>query len=185
MSNDFNVCPMCQSRNIIYKDNKKWFCPDCGFDLYNNVAAAVGLIIVDIDGSIIFEVRAKEPRKGFLAVPGGFCDQDESAEEAALRECMEETGITPASVQYLTSFPNTYEYKEITYKTCDLFFIAEFNPSSLPKGKKIIDCMKNQESEVVEFKGIKINSLEDIENFPAAFPSLINTLKVWYKRNCK
>ena len=47
MANDFELCPKCGSKKIEYKDNRKWFCPDCGFDLYNNVAAAVGIIICD------------------------------------------------------------------------------------------------------------------------------------------
>ena len=115
MSNDFLICPKCQSKNIQNINARKWFCPDCGFDLYNNVAAAVGLIIEDTDGTLIFEIRAKEPRKGFLALPGGFCDPDESAEQAAFRECREETGVEPSSIKYIASFPNTYIYKEIKY----------------------------------------------------------------------
>lgn len=134
MSNEFKICPKCESRNIQYKNNRKWFCPDCGFDLYNNIAAAVGVIIQDRDGSVIFERRAKEPRKGFLALPGGFVDQDESAENAAVRECLEETGITPDRITYIASFPNTYEYKNITYKTCDMFFAASFEEGAASTG---------------------------------------------------
>ena len=111
---------MCSGRKIEYLNNKKWFCPDCGFDLYNNVASAVGAIISDSNGNVLFEVRAKNPRKGFLALPGGFTDQDETAEDAVRRECLEETGIEISEVKYLCSFPNDYEYKNISYKTCDL-----------------------------------------------------------------
>lgn len=181
MPNKFNFCPICKSTSIDFINNQKWFCKDCGFDLYNNVACAVGLIIQDIDNSIIFEVRAKEPRKGFLALPGGFCDIDESAEDAAFRECKEETGITPDSIEYIASFPNTYPYKNFIYKTCDLFFLAKFKNNNY----KIIDQMKGQESEVVNFKSIKINSLDDIENIPIAFESAKKALKVWFfqKRN--
>ena len=70
MSNDFALCPECGSKKIQFVQNKKWACPDCGFDLYCNVAAAVGLIICSPDNSVLFETRAKEPRKGFLALPG-------------------------------------------------------------------------------------------------------------------
>lgn len=181
MSNDFNVCPKCQSKNIEYKNNRKWFCPDCGFDLYNNVAAAVGLIIEDTDGSIIFEVRAKEPRKGFLALPGGFCDPDESAEQSVFRECLEETGVQPESINYIASFPNTYVYKDITYKTCDLFFTAKFKNT----GKTIIQQMTGEESEVTEFKSVMINSEKDIEELPLAFGSAVKALKVWFSQKNK
>ena len=93
MKNDFNLCPMCGSKTIQNKNDRRWFCPDCGFDLYCNIAAAVGVIIQDSKHNILFEVRAKNPRKGYVAFPGGFIDADESAEEAVERECMEEIGV--------------------------------------------------------------------------------------------
>lgn len=177
MSNDFNFCPKCKSSKIQYKENKKWYCPKCGFDLYNNVAAAVGLIIQDLDDSIIFEVRAKEPRKGYLALPGGFCDPDESAEEAAFRECKEETGIKPDSIKYIASFPNTYLYKDIQYKTCDLFFSAQFSKIDT----LIREQMTSQESEVDSIKSIKINNIEEIHSLPLAFDSAKKALRIWFK----
>ena len=87
MKNNFNLCPMCGSKKIECKDNRKWECPDCNFDLYCNVATAVGVIIKDKYNNVLFEVRGKEPRKGYYAVPGGFVDFDECAEDAAIREC--------------------------------------------------------------------------------------------------
>ena len=112
MRNDFNLCPMCGSKKIECRHNRKWICPDCGFDLYNNVAAAVGVIIKDKYNNILFEVRAKEPRKGYLALPGGFVDFNESAEEAVVRECREEIGVELDinSIRFLCTNPNTYEY---------------------------------------------------------------------------
>ena len=125
MKNDFNMCPMCGSKKIINHNNRKWVCEDCGFDLYCNVAAAVGLIIHDKYNNVLFEVRAKEPRKGFVALPGGFVDFDESAEEAVSRECREEIGAEVSDFDFLCTAPNTYVYKNIEYKTCDMFFTAE------------------------------------------------------------
>lgn len=166
---------MCQSKNIKSQNGRKWICPDCGFDLYNNVAAAVGLIIQDADGSLIFEVRAKEPRKGFLALPGGFCDCDESAEEAAARECKEETGLVPEKLTYIASFPNTYPYKNITYKTCDLFFHAEFKQTETP----LVQRMNAQQTEVQCFKTISVKTKTDVENLPLAFDSSKKALLAW------
>ena len=119
INNEFNFCPNCGTNKIKYLQNKKWFCSECGFDLYNNVASAVGVIFHDKDCNVLFEKRAKNPRKGFLALPGGFCDRDETAEQAVIRECLEETGAKPNNIKYLCSFPNDYEYKDIQYKTCD------------------------------------------------------------------
>lgn len=168
--NDFNLCPICGGKNIRNVNNRKWICSDCGFDLYNNVAAAVGLVIQDESGRILLEKRAKEPRKGFLALPGGFVDPDETAEEACRRECIEEAGVEPHEIKYLCSFPNTYKYKEVTYKTCDLFFEAV-----LPKGAELVA----QKGEVENFERVQIKSPQDVDNVPLAFASANKTLKLW------
>jgi ADP-ribose pyrophosphatase YjhB (NUDIX family) len=89
---------------------------------YHNVAAATGCIITAAQG-ILFLVRAKEPAKGKLDLPGGFVEPDEGAIAGLRRECREELGWDPGTgFSFFASFPNTYPYKGITYKTCDLFF---------------------------------------------------------------
>ena len=167
---------MCGSKKIENHGNRKWLCPDCGFDLYNNVATAVGLIIRDRHDNVLFEVRAKEPRKGFYAVPGGFVDFDESAEEAAVRECREEIGAEVEEVKFLCSAPNVYEYKNIEYKTCDIFFTAEL-PPPYDTIDDFIKSLKAEESEVQGFASFRVSSLEDIEKIPLAFESARVTLK--------
>lgn len=170
--NDFKQCPECGSPQIQNINNRQWKCPHCGFDLYNNVATAVGLIICDCEGKILLEKRAKEPRKGYLAFPGGFVDPDETAEEACHRECLEEAGVEPVELKYIASFPNTYEYKNITYKTCDLFFEAV-----LPQDAVLIP----QQGEVLSFEKVLIKTAEDVDNVPLAFESARKVLKVWLK----
>ncbi len=172
MKNDFNFCPNCGGKNIQNVNMRKWKCPDCGFDLYNNVAAAVGLVIKNPEGKVLFERRAKEPRKGFLALPGGFVDPDESAEEACFRECREEIGVEPLSVKFIATFPNTYEYKNIQYKTCDIFYEAV-----LPKNAEL----HAQEGEVLGFEEVSIKSPEDLKDLPLAFESARKTLTLWLK----
>ena len=178
--NEFNFCPKCGSKKIQFVENKKWICADCDLDLYNNVAAAVGLIICDADGNVFFEARAKNPRKGFLALPGGFCNPDESAEEGVIRECFEETGlrVSAASLKFIASFPNTYEYKNFFYKTCDIFFEAEVQ---LKDGEKLLDAVCADKKEVSEVITKKIASQKDIEDLPLAFDSAKKALAVWLK----
>ncbi|MBB5219984.1 NUDIX domain-containing protein [Treponema rectale] len=173
--NDFKFCPMCGSRNIqTLMNGRKWLCPDCGFDLYNNTASAVGIIIHNSGNEVLFEVRAKEPRKGYLALPGGFTNADESAEQAAERECMEETGLSIKNLTYVCSFPNDYEYKNIHYKTCDLFFSA-----GMPEQMQL----KAQETEVQSFVWKKIKTEDDIQNLPLAFSSAKKSLLCWLQKN--
>ena len=151
---------------------RKWKCDDCGFTLYNNVAAAVGLVIQNKNGKVLFEKRAKEPRKGFLALPGGFVDPNETAEEACFRECKEEIGVEPLSVKYIATFPNTYEYKNVLYKTCDIFFEAV-----LPENAEL----HAQEGEVLGFEEVSIKNEEDLKDVPLAFESARKTLTLWLK----
>ena len=182
MKNDFNLCPMCGSKNIQNKNDRKWFCPDCGFDLYCNVAASVGVLIFDDDKNFLFEKRAKEPKKGLWTQPGGFIDADESAEEAVERECREELGASVTDIRYLGSYPNTYEYKKITYKTCDMFFTAKIagNKDGL---KTLAEKLNAQESEVEEVVVQKITSAAEIDSLPLAFVSTKNALKDFFARN--
>ena len=175
MSNEFNLCPICGSKNVKCPGGRKWVCPDCGFDLYNNVAAAVGVIIQDKYKNVLFEVRAKEPRKGFVALPGGFVDCDESAEEAIIRECREEIGVDVSNPKFVCTNPNTYPYKNFVYKTCDIFFTVAL-PDKYDSIEDFIKALKPQESEVVGFVSYKVESMEDIEKIPLAFDSAKKTL---------
>ncbi len=48
--------------------------------------------------------RGDEPCKGMWAIPGGFMNMDETAEEAAVRELKEETGIELTKVEQIGAF---------------------------------------------------------------------------------
>lgn len=175
MKNSFNYCPECGSKNISYIDERKWFCGDCGFELYNNVAAAVGVIIYDKYDNVLFELRAKEPRKGFACLPGGFVDPDEQAENAIKRECREEIGIELNACTFLCTFPNVYPYKNIVYRTCDIFFMSPL-PDKYKDIQDFIASLKAEESEVAGFTYYKVQTAEDIEKIPLAFESAKKTL---------
>ena len=118
------------------------------------------------------------PRQGFLAVPGGFVDFNESAEEAVVRECREEIGVTVQGARFLCSAPNIYEYKGIVYRTCDLFFTAEL-PSEYDSIDAFIKSLKAEESEVVAFESHCIATAQDVEALPLAFESARVTLTRW------
>ena len=120
----FNHCPSCGSRNIFFDSVKKFSCKACSFTFYQNVAAAVAAIL-EYDKKILLIKRSNEPGKGKLDLPGGFLDPKETAEDAVKREINEELKINIRTLKYIASYPNTYEYKNVLYHTCDLFFYSK------------------------------------------------------------
>ena len=69
--------------------------------------------------------RAKEPARGTLDLPGGFCDFRETAEEGIMREVREETGLSVRPVRFLFSLPNIYPFGGMDIHTTDLFFLCQ------------------------------------------------------------
>jgi ADP-ribose pyrophosphatase YjhB (NUDIX family)/GNAT superfamily N-acetyltransferase len=67
-------------------------CPACGFIFYRNPVPAVG-VVVALEGKVVLVRRRYEPRAGCWALPAGFMELGESAEDAAIRECHEETSL--------------------------------------------------------------------------------------------
>jgi ADP-ribose pyrophosphatase YjhB (NUDIX family) len=94
-------------------------CPN-GHIYWNNPRAAASLLLAK-DGKILFALRKDEPAKGKYDLPGGFVEQNETADAAAIRELYEETGINAKNIEYVTSVANNYT--ENTY-TCDLIYVA-------------------------------------------------------------
>ena len=68
-------------------------CPRCGdeFEVWRNPLPTVDVIIETGDGGIVL-IRRKNPPLGW-ALPGGFVDEGESLEQAAVREAREETSL--------------------------------------------------------------------------------------------
>lgn len=68
-------------------------CPACGFIAYVNPRLVVSTIPVTTDDKLVLIRRAIEPGYGAWAQPGGFLEIDETAQEGAIRETLEETGL--------------------------------------------------------------------------------------------
>ncbi len=67
-------------------------CPACGYIHFEDpkVAAAA---VVERDGRILLVRRSFDPEEGRWSLPAGFVDGGEDPQEAAVRECFEETGL--------------------------------------------------------------------------------------------
>ena len=67
-------------------------CAGCAAVTYRN-PIPVAVMLLPIDDGLLGIRRGIEPRKGELALPGGYVDASETWQEAAARELFEETSI--------------------------------------------------------------------------------------------
>ena len=75
------------------EDRERRVCADCGHVDYENPKVVVGSVVV-ADGRVLMCRRAIEPRKGFWTLPAGYLELDETLEEGAAREALEEAEAT-------------------------------------------------------------------------------------------
>lgn len=125
----FIHCPKCGG-GFVENDFKSKRCAECGFVYYLNPSSATVAVITDGNGKILVATRSKEPAKGTLDLPGGFCDCHESAEEGVVREVLEETGLAVTETRYLFSIPNIYIYSGMEVHTLDMFFECSVDSSA-------------------------------------------------------
>lgn len=150
----FKYCPRCSSAGFDFEGHRSFKCKDCGFHFFVNSSAAVAGIIVNHKGEILFTVRAFEPNKGMLDLPGGFVDPMETAEHAIAREIKEELGIEVSAMRYIGSWHNEYVFSGLSVYTTDLGFVLE----------------------VAGFDGISAN--DDISGFEFLPPSKIDFSRI-------
>lgn len=77
---------------------------------YPKISNAVDAVITCGDYVLLIK-RGKEPGKGMFALPGGFVEENETLQQAAIRETKEETGID----LYSYGFSDDWEVFRETY----------------------------------------------------------------------
>lgn len=92
----YNFCPRCgHPLELRATDDARVrpVCPDCDLIVYINPPIAAGMIATDAEGRVVLIRRGENPGRGLWGLPSGFVEIDETTEEAARRECFEETGL--------------------------------------------------------------------------------------------
>ena len=85
-------------------------CPACGFVHFR--APKVGVsVLVELEGRLLLVCRAVDPGQGKWSLPSGFIEWDESPEEAAARECVEETGLILSDLELLDANHYTDDFR--------------------------------------------------------------------------
>jgi 8-oxo-dGTP diphosphatase len=86
-------------------------------------------IIIELDSGGIVLIKRKNPPLGW-AIPGGFIDYGESAEDAALREAQEETTLKVQLIELLHVYSDPK--RDPRHHTISTVFIAK--ASGIPHG---------------------------------------------------
>ena len=120
----YRYCPSCGKENSAI-GAIPFRCESCGFCDFFGPVAAVGALVTQGDGRILMVRRARDPGKGKWGLPGGFVDRDETVEQALAREVHEETGLQITGSDYLMSYPNAYNYRDVIVPVIDVFYQCE------------------------------------------------------------
>lgn len=158
---DFTFCPFDGTR-LTHPGNGS--CPVCPFVDYGNPAPAVGFFLLDGE-RVLLAVRAFEPAKGKLDIPGGFIEAGESAEDAVLREAEEETGLRVSVVEYLGSFADVYGEREMP--TLSFIYVVRRESGEL-----------QAKDDVAELRWFPLDAIPDELAF-AHQPAAVQKLREW------
>ncbi|MEM9216468.1 MAG: NUDIX domain-containing protein [Cyanobacteria bacterium P01_F01_bin.150] len=166
MSSLIQYCPACGQKSFNANSAKSFLCSQCDFLLYLNAAAAVAAII-ESEGDILLAVRGENPGLGLLDLPGGFVDHQETVEDALIRELQEELGLDVGSREslypkYLGSFPNSYNYRGLTYETVDMFYHIVFDQKPDVKADDDVSALIWVPREQIPMDKIAFSSIRNI-----------------------
>ena len=136
----FKYCPKCGSEFFEEHNFKSKHCSNCGFTYYQNPSSSTAAFILNSKEELLVVRRGKEPAKGTLDLPGGFVDNEETAEEGMIREIKEETGLDISKVEYLFSIPNIYRYSGMDIHTLDMFFLCHTEAETVKPADDVAEC---------------------------------------------
>src|SRR6266704_4916794 len=104
-------CPLCAGalgREAVPPDlREQAVCSRCRFIFYLNPKVVAGTI-PEQDGRVLLTRRSINPGHGLWTFPGGFVDFGERTTDAAVRETLEETGLSVS----VTGLLGVYSYTE-------------------------------------------------------------------------
>ena len=83
-------------------------CAACSAEHWRNAKPCANAIVERADGRILLTQRAHAPWRDLWCAPGGFCGHDERPEDAAVREVLEETGVSARLTGLLGIWTDAY-----------------------------------------------------------------------------
>lgn len=109
---EMNFCRRC-GEALAHKTGKVYQCANA-HTIFASPTPSTGIFFLTADNKVVLSVRGIEPHKGMLDAFGGFLDDEETLETAAMRELTEELGLHEGDYEplnYLTSAVGHYPYQ--------------------------------------------------------------------------
>ena len=142
---DFKFCPKCGQKLELKMvgNHQRLVCSFCQFVFYQNPKPTVGIFVIN-GKKVLLAKRGIEPFKGWWDSVGGFIEEGESPEEAAIREAKEETNLDIKLGEILGAGKDIYSGQHII----PIAFAA-----------KLIGGVPQPADDVVELKWFSLDSL--------------------------
>ena len=135
-------CGASVSQQIPAGDNRlRDVCDSCGKIHYQNPRMVAGTLPV-YQEKVLLCKRAINPRKGFWTLPGGFVELDETLEQGALRETVEEAGAE-VRLQSLYTLFNVLAVGQVS-----VFFLSELSAPVFSAGEESLEVQLFSEDEI-------------------------------------
>jgi len=145
-------------------DNRpRYVCPHCHTIHYQNPKLVIGSIPVwEHDGKlqVLLCKRAIEPRHGYWTLPAGFMENEETTEQAAVRETEEEAGAD-IELGKLFTLLNVAHVHQV-----HLFYLARLRSLDFAPGEESLD--------------VQLFTQDSIPWDELAFPTVRTTLELFF-----
>ncbi|MFT6153421.1 MAG: ADP-ribose pyrophosphatase YjhB (NUDIX family) [Bermanella sp.] len=132
-------------------------CTQCSTIHYQNPRIIAGTLPI-YENKILLCKRAIEPRLGYWTLPAGFMEEQETLEQGAVRETLEETGVTVKCGTLLTSVSVPF------ISQVHIFFLAQMTSPE-------------HASHTSESLEVKLFEFDQIPWDKIAFPTVKKTIK--------
>jgi 8-oxo-dGTP diphosphatase len=113
-------CPRCGAPLAAHPPTR---CPSCAYSLYVN-ARPTGSVIIVQKGHFLALRRARDPRRCWWDLPGGFCDGWEHPADTAIREAREELAVEVRLDDFVGMYVGSYDHQGETLPVLDSFWLA-------------------------------------------------------------
>lgn len=101
-------------------------------ELHFNCALTTDCVVFSKKGAVVLVRRKNPPFEGQYALPGGFVDEDETVEQACIREAKEETNLDIKNLRLVGVYSSPD--RDPRGRTVSAAFLAEADLSNLRAG---------------------------------------------------